>query len=187
MSRAFLVITIGSLLATSALATTYVRVEKDGTKTYSDRPLPGGQQIDVQPAQTYSAPPVSTTDSSRPREVQELMDAANFRYTICSLSPTNNETFTNPQSVVVALSLTPPLRSGDEPKISVDGAVVNGGGALNGTVEMPDRGSHTVSAQVMDRSGKSVCDTTSTFYVQRSNLNSPTRIPPRPPPRPTPH
>ncbi len=57
MTRALLVIFIGSLLAASAaLATTYVRVEKDGTKTYSDRPLPGGQPVDIQPAQTYSAP-----------------------------------------------------------------------------------------------------------------------------------
>ena len=38
--RASLVILLGSLLAASAaLATTYVRVEKDGTKTYSDRPI----------------------------------------------------------------------------------------------------------------------------------------------------
>ena len=39
--------------ATAALATTYVRVEKDGTKTYSDRPLPGGHPIEVPSAQTY--------------------------------------------------------------------------------------------------------------------------------------
>ena len=43
--------------ATVALATTYVRVEKDGTKTYSDRPIPGGVPVEVQPAQGYSAPP----------------------------------------------------------------------------------------------------------------------------------
>ena len=37
-------------LASSVLATTYVRVEKDGTKTYSDRPLPGGQPVELEPA-----------------------------------------------------------------------------------------------------------------------------------------
>ena len=59
MKRSSLVVLLGSLCAVStALATTYVRVEKDGTKTYSDRPMPGGQPVDLQPAQTYSAPPV---------------------------------------------------------------------------------------------------------------------------------
>ena len=65
MTRASLVIFLGSLLAASAaLATTYVRVEKDGTKTYSDRPLPGGQPVDIQPAQTYSAPATPTPQDS---------------------------------------------------------------------------------------------------------------------------
>jgi hypothetical protein len=47
--RQTLALLLGSLCATAALATTYVRTEKDGTKTYSDRPIPGGQPIDVQP------------------------------------------------------------------------------------------------------------------------------------------
>lgn len=191
MSRAFF-ITMSSLLAVTALvgptlATTYVRVEKDGTKTYSDRPLPGGQPVEIQPAQTYSAPAAPPVDTNRPREERELMDAANFHYTVCALSPKSNETYTNPQSVNVALSLNPPLRAGDDPKISVDGTVVNAAGALNATLELPDRGSHNVHAQVMDRFGKSICDTSTTFHVQRPSLNSPTRIPPRPPPGPTPH
>lgn len=191
MSRAFF-ISMSSLLAVMALVgpalgTTYVRVEKDGTKTYSDRPLPGGQPIEIQPAQSYSAPAVPPADTNRPREERELMDAANFKYTVCSLSPRSNETYTNPQSVNVALSLTPPLRAGDDPKISVDGTVVNAAGSLNATLEQPDRGSHNVTAQVVDRFGKLLCDTSTIFHVQRSSLNSPTRIPPRPPPRPTPH
>jgi hypothetical protein len=54
MKRASLVILLGSLLAASASqATTYVRIEKDGSKTYSDRPLPGGHPVDIEPAQTY--------------------------------------------------------------------------------------------------------------------------------------
>ncbi len=187
MSRAFLVISLGSLLATSALATTYVRVEKDGTKTYSDRPMPGGQPVDIQPAQTYSAPQQSAVDSSQPREERELMEAVNFRYSACSLSPRNDETFTNPQEVVVALSLNPTLRVGDSIRISVDGAAqANDGGSTMLTLPQPERGSHTVSAQVTDRSGKTVCDTTTTFHVMRPNLNSPTRVPPRPPPKPKP-
>jgi hypothetical protein len=193
MSRA-LFIKIGSLLAASALlstalATTYVRVEKDGTKTYSDRPIPGGQPIEIQPAQTYSAPSSAPgVDTSKPREEQELMDAANFHYRSCTLSPHSDQTFTNPQEVVVSLSLNPALRIGDSVKLSVDGtALPGGGGDTTASIPQPERGSHTVTARVTDGTGKSVCDASSTFHVMRPTTNSPTRIPPRLPPRPTPH
>ena len=43
MKRSLPVLVLASLCVVStAQATTYVRVEKDGTKTYSDRPIPGG-------------------------------------------------------------------------------------------------------------------------------------------------
>lgn len=191
MARASLVIFVSSLLvASSALATTYVRVEKDGTKTYSDRPLPGGQPVELQPAQTYSAPAThATQDSSRPREEQALMNAANFRYE-CALAPRDDETFQNPESVTLTVALTPGLRSGDEVQFTLDGAVVpNGESVTSATLSMPERGAHSASVRVTDRYGKSVCDQSTTFHVLRTNLNSPgNRPPPRPaPPRPTPH
>ena len=181
MNRA-LVIFLGSLLAASgAQATTYVRVEKDGTKTYSDRPIPGGQPIDLQPAQTYSAPPVTDSNSNVPREQQALMQAANFQYQSCALTPKNDESFSNPESVTVSLSLSPGLRYGDQVIFNVDGAAIPG---TSPTFSMPQpaRGSHSVSAQVTDRSGKSLCSANTTFHVMRPSLNAPARRP-----RPTPH
>jgi Domain of unknown function (DUF4124) len=189
MKRAF-VLTLSSLLvATAALATTYVRVEKDGTKTYSDRPIPGGQPIDIQPAQTYSAPAPSPTNTGVPREQQALMEAANFRYAGCAVTPRSDETFHSPESVTLAVLLTPNLRPGDRVSFSVDGAAVTGGDAPTSVIlPEPFRGSHTVNVQVTDREGKSLCSASSTFHVQRPTLNSPARNPaPRPPPpRPTP-
>src|SRR5215510_10893355 len=108
MKRASLTI-LGSLLiaATAAQATTYVRVEKDGTKTYSDRPLAGGHPVELQPAQTYSAPQSTPAPrSNMPGEQRELMDAANFRYQ-CALTPGNDQTFQNPESVTLSVSLSP--------------------------------------------------------------------------------
>jgi len=191
MKRALTI--FGSLLAASAFvqATTYVRVEKDGSKTYSDRPLPGGQPVEIQPAQTYSAPATpSSSNSSLSREEQQVLDAANFQYH-CALSPRADETFQNPESVTLAVQLTPSLRPGDQVKFSLDGAdVPNDGNGTSAAVQYPDRGSHTASVQVIDSSGTPRCDTSVTFHVQRSNLNSPARQPPpqRPNiPRPTPH
>jgi hypothetical protein len=187
MKRAPLVILLGSLLAASASqATTYVRVEKDGSKTYSDRPLAGGQPIEIEPAQTYSAPSAPSVDRSRSPEEQAALDAARFAYS-CSMSPRNDQTFQNPENVTIAVQLTPGLRPGDRVDISVDGTRLdNSANPTSAQVEYPDRGSHTASVQVVDRSGKTVCSLSSAFHVQRVGLNSPSRQPVRPPPRPKP-
>ncbi len=62
-----------SLCAVStALATTYVRVEKDGTKTYSDRPIPGGSPSTCSPRRATRRPlrressSASSRDSRKP-------------------------------------------------------------------------------------------------------------------------
>ena len=189
MKRA-VVILLGMLgVAASVQATTYVRVEKDGSKTYSDRPLPGGQPVEIQPAQTYSAPAAPSSSSTRTAEQQEVLNAANFQYN-CAISPRADETLQNPESVTLAVQTSPGLRPGDQVRFALDGTdVSNEANATSAAVPYPDRGSHTASVSITDRSGRSLCNTSATFYVQRTNLNSPTRQPPpqRPNiPRPTP-
>ncbi len=136
------------------LATTYVRVEPDGTKTYRTVPCLAGNQSKFSPRRPIRRPQRRRW-TALVRARTGAHGRGNFRYTVCSLSPKSDETYSNPQSVNVALSLSPPLRAGDDPKISVDGTVVNAAGALNAILELPDRGSHNVNAQVMDRFGKS--------------------------------
>src|ERR1051326_368940 len=96
----------------AAFSTTYVRVEKDGTKTYSDRPIPGGQPIEIQSAQTYSAPSSpAAANSGAPSEQQLLKDMGDvFHYDSCALTPAADATFTNPESVSLGVTLRPHLR-----------------------------------------------------------------------------
>jgi hypothetical protein len=188
MTRATLVLFLVSMAAApAALADTYVRVEKDGTKTYSDRPLPGGKLVVLESAQTYSSP-APASDPTRPLEQQSLEQAANFQYSSCTLRPSDDTSFQNPESVTVSLSTSPPVRSTDVINLTMDGARL-GGGEPSVLVEQPERGSHTVNAQVLDSSGQAMCSASITFHVQRPSLNSPQRQPtptPRPRPRPTP-
>ena len=191
MKRQSLVLVLSLCVASAALATTYVRVEKDGTKTYSDRPIPGGQPVELQPAQTYSTPPSALArDSGQPREQQLLEQAEDFRYQSCTVSPENDTTFPNPESVTISVSTNPPLRSGDVLTMTVDGATVNGG---DYTLAPANRGTHTVGVTIANTFGAVLCNSTSVFHVQQPGLNSPARQaspPPRPrppPPRPTPH
>jgi hypothetical protein len=170
------------IAAASSFATTYVRVEKDGTKTYSDRPMPGGQPIEIQSAQTYSAPPSAGTASDVPKEQQLLKEMGDrFRYDSCTITPAAEQTFTNPESVALGVSLSPALRGGDVVDLRLDGAPVGPENTVNFVVKPVFRGAHTVSVSVKDRYGRSLCEASSTFHVFQPNLNSPTR---RPPPRP---
>jgi len=180
MRRSIPVLMLGLLCVVSAAqATTYMRVEKDGTKTYSDRPMPGGQPIDVQPAQGYSAP-VSGI-STRPPE----QEADNFRYQSCTISPANDSTFTNPDMVPIALTTNPGVRPFDTVIMTLDGQSVGQPGIMNYTLTAPiDRGTHTVAVTITDQYGRLVCSVNSSFHVMRPAMNAPAS-PNRP--RPTPH
>jgi len=184
MKRSRLITLLGSLCAVStALATTYVRVEKDGTKTYSDRPIPGGQAIDLEPAQTYSAPSAGVSGDSG---VRTEPPEAEFRYESCEITPPNDSTFTNPESVSISANTSPPLRAADVMAMTVDGQQANGPDARSHLMTPVNRGTHVVSITVRSQSGQVLCSSTASFHVQQPGLNSPARqqtAPPRPRPR----
>lgn len=177
MKRSSLAILLGSLcLATTALATTYVRVEKDGTKTYSDRPLPGGQPVDVQPAQSYSAPAPPTVNSKLPREQQLIQEYDQYKYQSCGVTPENDSTFPNPESVVVSANINPAVRYNDVATVTIDGVAL----APNVTRQVMSpvyRGTHTVVVTIKNVNGQLMCTSTSSFHVIRPGLNSPARAP----------
>jgi hypothetical protein len=188
MKRA-LVILLGSLALSTVLstawATTYVRVEKDGTKTYSDRPIPGGQPIEVQAAQTYSAPPAPTqSNSGLPLEQPLLSEMDSFKYESCTLKPDPDQTFMNPESVSVSVLLKPLQRPGDVVDLRVDGSAVGDGRTTNFLMKPVYRGTHTATVVVKDRFGRPLCNSSASFHVHQPNLNSPTRKPPPKPPKP---
>ena len=178
MRRSLPILVLGSLCVVStALATTYMRVEKDGTKTYSDRPIPGGQPIDVQPAQGYTAP-ASSGNTSRPEP-----QADSFRYQSCAVTPENDSTFTNPDMVPIAVVTNPSVRPFDTVILTVDGRAVGRPGTMTYTMTAPlDRGTHTVSVTITDQFGNQMCSVTSAFHVMRPGVNSPAARP-----HPAPH
>lgn len=178
MNRTRLALLFATVLAASAaMATTYVRVEKDGSKTYSDRPLPGGQPIEIEPAQTYSAPPPDTSQRDVPREQRLVREMDNpFQYANCSITPQNDATFTNPESVPIGLALAPGLQAGHIVQLSVDGAPLPGEPTTTSfTMPQPFRGAHTITATVKDSYGRTLCNVSSTFHVFRPSINMPKR------------
>jgi hypothetical protein len=170
MKRFPTVLLLASLCMSTAMATTYVRVEKDGTKTYSDRPIPGGQEIDLEPAQGYSAP--SQPSANLPR-LQPEVD--NFNYQSCGVTPPNDSTFMNPESVPINVVATPALRPLDTVILTVDGQSVGRPGTSSYTMMQPARGTHTVAVTIRNRFGRVMCSVSASFHVQRPSINSPAR------------
>lgn len=175
MKRPFLVLLLAPLSVSAVLATTYVRVEPDGTKTYSDRPIPGGQPVELQSAQGYSAPEPDTSRSNLTREQRLVQQVDNFQYEVCALSPANDSTFTNPENVPVSLAVNPPLRVGDVITMTVDGQTVGGPATQSYLMSPANRGTHTVAVTIKDNTGRVVCSANTAFHVMRPGLNSPAR------------
>jgi len=171
MKRILPVLLLASLCVSTALATTYVRVEKDGTKTYSDRPIPGGVPIDLEPAQGYSAPPSSNVPADQPL----MQDSDNFTYQSCGVTPEKDATFTNPEIVPISVVTSPALRPLDTVVLTVDGQSVGQPGITSYTMQQPVRGTHTVAVTIKNRYGRMLCTVISSFHVMRPSLNSPGR------------
>jgi hypothetical protein len=166
-----------SLAAASlAMATTYVRVEKDGSKTYSDRPLPGGQPVELEPVQTYSAPQNTRASSSSnlPADQRALQDIDDFKYDSCSLSPANDETIPNPEMVSVTVSLEPALRAGDKVNLVVDGKAAEPY-QTSMILQPVERGAHTASVTLKDNYGRTLCSASVTFNVMQPSVARPRR------------
>jgi hypothetical protein len=164
--------------AITASATTYVRVEKDGTKTYSDRPLPGGQPVEIQPAQTYT-PPKQAADPNQSAEQRALQAIDDFMYSSCTLSPPNDQAFTNPENVPISVSTTPVVRPGDAISVTVDGKPVASTGLGQFVYGPVERGAHNVRLSITDSGGRELCSASSVFHVFQPTLNSPARRPRR--------
>lgn len=160
--------------------TLYRWVDAQGVVHYSDSPQPGAQQVDIQPAQTYKAPPVpqstagsSSGGASSSGAPTSAASSAAVTYSCSVASPQPDQSFFAPESVDVSVTVNPNLQDGDEVQISVDGTLLATSGA-QASVVAPGRGSHSISATVRAADGRTRCSAAPvTFNVQRPSALSP--------------
>jgi len=176
---------VGILLAAAASATTYKWVDRNGVTHYSDRPEPGAQVVELQPAQSFEAAAPSTPGARA--TVRAPQATAAVQYDKLDLwKPSNDEVFVNTGNTVpVRLRLEPELQEDHAIWLYLDGKRVDGQPDNAESFELTDvvRGTHTVSAVVTDLSGKPVISSqTVTFHLRQPSLLQPNRAP-RPTPR----
>lgn len=152
--------------------TVYKTVDEDGNVIFSDQPSDGAEQIELQELQTIKNP---NTPRLPPRNTAaQAPDPAEYYQAISIISPAEGEGYrNNAGNLNVRLSLQPALKPGHKFVIKLDGEEIASGTALSATVENVDRGTHSLSAAVVDTGGNSLISTTSSFSMLRVSLGTP--------------
>jgi hypothetical protein len=157
-----------------AMAETYRWVDKEGVVHYADRPAPGAQEV-----QLPKAPPPGTVVPRPQASLSASGDAAQFRYTSCTVTtPLNDQVFNNVNSVSASLDVAPPLRLGDRIQVLLDSRPVGGWPQTSTSNFLSDlfRGTHSLMAAVLDSTGATLCRGPAvTFHVTQASLLAPAR------------
>jgi hypothetical protein len=157
-------------LADNGTTTVYKWVDAQGVVHYSDQPHPNAQKLEVRGAQTFSSMPLpASPTSSTPVENQPSGPA----YDSCSIAqPTDQQMLMNVYSTTAVVQTSPPLRSGDQVHLFVDGKQIQGSST---SFSFPVfRGQHSVQAVIEDSTGQIVCETsTVTFFVHQPSIQNP--------------
>ena len=166
-----ILVLLGLLAASAALADAYTWTDEEGVVHYSDRPHPGARRINIsQPNVSRSPAPRQSSTSATADD--GTTDAGKVRYDDFSVaSPGAEETLWNIEGVLnVSLSLAPALQPGHQVRVYFDGTprMVSG---TSFQIDEVYRGVHNLQAEVLDETGKMMIRTrTNRFYVQQSTV-----------------
>ena len=158
-----------------AATTLYRWVDAQGVVHYSDTPHPGAQVMQVPGAQTYhgaSAPPATPSVTAAPQS-----DTKPGSYESCAITaPAPDSAMYAPESVAVSVAVSPALHDGDQLTVQVDGRQLESTseGSQSFVIAQPERGDHSISAQVRSPDGAMLCNAPPvTFSVTKPSVNAP--------------
>jgi hypothetical protein len=158
------------MIGVPALADGIYRWEDDkGQPHYSDVPREGAEEVELEPAQTYSAPAVVRPVTAR----NASASTAKSDYQAFAVSsPKSEETFWNiGGNLNVSLSLQPKLQLGHQIHLYLDGQPQGliQGDETSMSLQEVYRGEHKVYAQIRDLGNQVLMETpTVTFFVHQA-------------------
>ena len=157
----------GSLIA----GTVYKTVDKDGNVIFSDQPSDDAEVIQLQELQTIPNPNIPRLPA---RNTREEPDPADYYQALSFVSPTDDEGYrNNAGNLNVSLSLSPGLQRGHSVVIKMDGKELANGQSLSASVENVDRGTHSLTASVVDSRGKNLISSSISFTMIRISVLAP--------------
>jgi len=170
-----LLLSLSLSLSLAAQEKVYKKVHPDGTVEYSDKPIEGGELMNVPRGTIITMPKPSgfkaaetTADrKAAARKQAEEHAAAYTRFEI--LRPKDDEAIrSNAGNLTAQLALEPGIVEGDRLRWKLDGNPIEGAGGLTLILRNVDRGTHTLQAEILDADGKVVKTTpVVTFHLLR--------------------
>lgn len=151
-------------------ATVWKWRDASGVVHFSDQPVPGAEQVNVQSSSTYTPAPAQSSASSQATSTPATVTYKNVEI----WKPNAEETIANTAGLVgVGVRVEPALAAGHRLALYMDGRLVSGFPQQGTEYEMSEveRGAHTLVLAVVDAQGKQV--TTSSpvqFYVRQPSV-----------------
>lgn len=152
----------------------YKYVDEDGSTVYSDEPVPGAETIDPGKLNTYTPEPGAARFS---REASSEEPDAEPRYeSVAITEPEHDSAFWNAAGTVpVNVQVEPGLAGDHRLELLLDGEPVSEPGtATRFSLQEVFRGTHTLTARVVDPEGNTViASEPTTFTLHKPSLLNP--------------
>jgi Domain of unknown function (DUF4124) len=176
--RAIFATVLFLIAAVAAAGPTYRWVDAQGQVHYSDRPVEGAQEVQLQSVQSYAPPAIDTTAVASNASTQAAAtDDATAPKSVSIVSPTPEQTLWNTGGrLPVAVSVDPALQPGQKVNLYLDGNRVTDGEPGHLAFELSDvfRGEHSLAAAVENAAGTEILRSdTIKFYVQQTSVQAP--------------
>lgn len=161
--RLFISVLLLIIMNGSVAETVYKTVDENGNVIFTDKPSEEAEEVKIQELEnTIGNPNPAKYRPSAPKS--ESFSYESFTVT----SPENGAGIrSNNGNVSISLSLEPALNPGHKIIVLMDGKEIGTG--LSVSLQNVDRGTHSISAKVVDGNGKSLISTTSSFSILRAS------------------
>ena len=160
----------------ASAAPAWTWVDADGTRHYSDRPVPGAQQVELSGAQGFGTTARARRTASADGEGATAGAPGAPYQSIEVVSPAEQETLWNiGGNLPVQVRFQPALQSGHRYDLLLDGQRRNVNTATP-RVTLPDvfRGEHTLQIVVIDSVGEEISRSPArVFFVQQTSIQNP--------------
>lgn len=150
----------------AAIGAIYKYLDESGNVAYSDKPIQGAKRMNIQlrpnPEPNNEQQTANSLENGNPNN-----EVTNYE-SLELLTPKNDKVISDRSgSVQVVLLPTPGLSNTHELVITVDGKDISRGRHANLNLSQVSRGTHTVSARILDADGTVIItSSTSTFHVK---------------------
>jgi hypothetical protein len=168
------------LVSPLSFSAVFKQVSKDGNITYSDVPMKNAEELNLPDASTIKVTPpapiaVSGEASAGAASVTVDSEKKYKPYTSFLItSPKNLETFHNQRNILIEAKSDPELQTGDQVQLFLDGKPSGNPAPTSSQVlQILDRGTHTVSAAILNSSQQVVSQSNAiTIYIQLTSVNN---------------